>query len=515
MKKEGLLYGTIILLISNFVIKCLGFFYRVFLVRVLGTEGIGLVEMVFPFYTFIIVITTWGIPLAMSKLLAEEIAKGSWGNVQKIFRLTLFLLTASGLIITILVIYFAPVIMEHFIADPRIYFCFVTMIPAVFIISVCSAFRAYFQGTKQVSTIGFGQTIEQIIRVMVGITLAIKLRKYGLEVAVVAVSVASVAGELAGLLFMIVRYHRKERKTVSSPTYGFLTIVKKLFTFGTPVTLTRLLASFLMTLQASLIPKGLMLAGNDLRTATEIYGRFSGVALSLLHLPGIVTMSMAVSIIPAVAELSDKGNNELLRYRVTEALWITTVFSVPSMVVLYYYAGELCSLIFHAPPAGEPLRILALGGIFCYLQQTLTSILQGMGRVKVLLFNNICSGICLIGGILLLTPIKGLEIKGAAIALSLSYFIGCNLNLFYLKRKAKIHLPFLKIFIKPILVGLLSLFVLRFLDEQLRLYYGSLPTAMIISVFLSSVIYFIFLFLTGGLPNHTIKRLPIINRWFS
>ena len=62
MNREGLLYGTIILLMSNFLIKCLGFFYRVFLVRVLGTEGIGLIEMVTPFYTFIIVITTWGIP---------------------------------------------------------------------------------------------------------------------------------------------------------------------------------------------------------------------------------------------------------------------------------------------------------------------------------------------------------------------------------------------------------------------------------------------------------------------
>jgi len=515
MNREGLLCGTIILLMSNFLIKCLGFFYRVFLVRVLGTEGIGLIEMVTPFYTFIIVITTWGIPLAMSKILAEEMAKGNWGNVQRTFRLTLFLLITSGMITTFLVINFAPWIMEHFVSDRRIYFCFVTMIPAVFIISSCSAFRAYFQGIKQVSAIGFGQTVEQIVRVLVGITLAIKLKKYGLEIAIVAVSLASVAGELAGLLFMVARYKRKKVKAQFSPSTGFWILIKRLYTFGIPVTLTRLLASFLMTLQASLIPRGLMLAGNDLRTATEIYGRFSGVALSLLHLPSIITMSMSVSIMPAVAELSGKTNKKLLKHRISEALWITSVFSVPSMVVLYYYAGELCTLIFHAPPAGEPLRILALGGIFCYLQQTLTSILQGMGRVKMLLFNNICSGICFIGGILLLTPVKGLEIKGAALALSLSYFIGCSFNLLYLTRNAQISLPLSKILIKPVTIGLLSFFALKFIDEQLRLFYGNLLLAMIISVLLSYVLYFILLFFIGGLPTSTIKRLPVFNKWFS
>jgi stage V sporulation protein B len=515
MSKQSLLYGAIILLISNSLIKCLGFSYRVFLVRVLGTEGIGLVEMVFPFYTFIIVITTWGIPLAMSKILAEETARGNWGNVQRIFRLTLFLLTASGLITTTLVIYFAPWIMAHFAADQRIYFCFVAMIPAVFIISVCSVFRAYFQGTKEVSAIGYGQAIEQILRVVVGITLALHLRKYGLEIAVVGVSLGSVVGELSGMVYLMARYRRQKRIATLSPTLPRYQIIKGLFTFGTPVTMTRLLASFLMTLQASLIPRGLMMAGNDLRTATEIYGRFSGVALSLLHLPGIVTMSMAVSIIPAVAELSGRGNRELLKHRVSESLWITSVFCVPSMVVLYYYAGELCSLIFHAPPAGEPLRILALGGIFCYLQQTLTSILQGLGKVKMLLVNNIFSGFCLIGGILLLTPIPGLEIKGAAIALALSYFTGCSLNLLYLITNGRINLPLTQILAKPIIIGFVSFWGLKILDPWLRLVFHQLPLAMIISILLIAFFYFIFLFCIGGLPTHTIKRLPIINKFFT
>ncbi|MEN3005141.1 putative polysaccharide biosynthesis protein [Dehalobacterium formicoaceticum] len=519
MKKEGYLFGAMILLISNFLIKILGFLYRVILVRFLGAEGIGLIEMVNPFYTFILVLTTWGIPLAMSKMIAQETAEGNWGNINRIFRLTLILLTASGLITTTLVIYFAPVIVKHFVPDSRIYYCFVTMIPAIFLVAVCSVYRAYFQGTKQISAIGFSQTIEQIIRVIVGLTLTIKLRKYGLEIAVVGVAVASVAGELGGLLFMLAKYHwQKRRSKVLLPapaTSSSLSILKGLFTFGTPVTLTRLLSSTLLTLEASLIPRGLILAGNSMRTATEIYGRYSGVAMTLLHLPSIITMSLAVSVMPAVAELSAGGQKKLLEHRITESLWITSAFTIHSMTILFFYATELCGLVFHAPEAGEALKVLALGGLFCYLQQTMNSILQGLGRVKMLLFNNLCSGLCLILGILLLTPVKGLEIKGAAIALSLSNFTGCTLNIFYLMKFTGIALPLNKIIIKPMISGMISLSALMLLDHWLRPIINNLPLTILLLIGLTSLLYFGILLMIGGLPLHTLKRLPFFNKWLS
>jgi stage V sporulation protein B len=518
MKKDGFLFGAMILLISNFLIKVLGFLYRVILVRFLGAEGIGLVEMVNPFYTFILVLTTWGIPLAMSKMIAQETAQGNRGNVNRIFRLTLLLLTASGLLTTTVVIYFAPVIIKYFVPDSRIYYCFVTMIPAIFLVAVCSVYRAYFQGTKQISAIGFSQTTEQVIRVIVGLTLTFKLRAYGLEIAVVGVSIASVAGELGGLLYMLGKYQWQKRRSkvpLPPPTTSSLLVLKGLFSFGTPVTLTRLLSSTLLTLQASLIPRGLIMAGNSMRTATEIYGRFSGVAITLLHLPSIITMSLAVSVMPAVAELSGGGQKKLLEHRITESLWITSAFSIHSMVILFFYAVELCGLIFHAPEAGEPLKILALGGLFCYLQQTLNSILQGLGRVKILLFNNFCSGICLILGIMLLTPVQGLEIKGAAIALSLSYFIGCTLNLYYLIKNIGIALPLGKIILKPFCAGFISLLALVFMDQWLRLIFHDLLLSITIMIGLTSLIYFGVLLLIGGLPLHTLKRLPLFNKWFS
>jgi len=515
LKKEGLLYGALILLISNFLVKCLGFFYRVVLVRVLGTEGIGLVEMVVPIYAFVLVIATWGIPLAMSKQIAEEAASGRYGNVRRIFSLTLKILFSSGIICTALVYRFSPLIISHFAADQRIYFCFMTMVPAIFIIAVCSVFRAYFQGIKQVSAIGISQTIEQSIRVMVGVTLAIKLKKYGLEVAVIAVALATVLGEFSGLAYMIARY-RSTPKMIPQypPDKSSWSIFKDMISFGTPVTLTRLWSTLLLALQASLIPRGLIIAGNDLRTATEMYGRFSGVALTLLHLPGTLTMALAISIIPAVAELMGSQNKRLLNHRVSEALQITTVFTLPGMIVLFFYPRELCQLIFHAGEAGEPLKILAAGGIFFYLQQTLSSILQGMGHVKVLLFNLMGAGICLIIGIVLLTPIPTLGISGAAMAMSTSFFIGSMLNLHYLITRAHLRLQLSNFIIKPFTAAILTYGLMTWLDRYLRQEFSSEILVILSSVSIGVLGYFFILVLMKGLPYSTLKRLPIINKFF-
>lgn len=502
-------------MVSNFFIKFLGFFYRVVLVRILGTEGIGLVEMVTPIYAFVLVLTTWGIPLAMSKLVAEESAKGNQGNVQQIFRVAAFLLVFAGLLSTGLIYLFAPVIINHFAADQRIYLCFLTMVPAIFIIALCSVFRAYFQGLKQVSAIGVSQALEQTVRVIVGLTLAVKLRKYGLEIAVVAVSLASVMGELSGLIYMVARYKTTShnKTAVGLPTFTRRQIVKSMFSYGTPVTITRLLSTFLIAMQAMLIPKGLMLAGCDMRTSTEIYGRFSGVALSLLHLPGVFTMSLAVSMIPAVAELVGRQNKKLLNHRVSEALQISVVFAAPSMMLLFYYGRELCDIIFHAPEAGEPLRILALGGVFLYVQQTLSSIMQGLGKVRVLLVNTIISGSCQVTGFLLLTPIPSLGINGAAIALVISFFVGSTLNFLYL-RNYSLHLSLANIIFKPFVAGTVSLLLLCLGELYLFNPGGNQILLMIGSMAFSTCCYFVLLFIMGGMRLSIFSRLPFLNKWF-
>lgn len=455
IKQQGLLLGTVLLLISNIFVKGLGFLYRVVLVRLLGTEGMGLIEMVTPLFSFLLVLAGCGIQPALSQIIA-----GKGRSLRNdYFRTALLILLISGSLVTLAAYAFAPLIIRYFVPDQRIYLCFRAILPAIFIISIASAWRGCFQGMRQVSSLGMSQNIEQLCRVLLGIYLARLFLPGGLEIAVSAASYATVAGELAGFAYLVLRMRWLLRR--ETPAQGlqlaarrdFFAAARDLLRYGLPMTGGRLAASGIMMLQAFLIPYCLQFSGHDITLATQIYGRFSGVAMALLHLPGIFTSALSVSVLPAVAESMtfEHTGRILLKKRVSASLHAAIAFTLPGMLLLFLFAAPLCSGIFHTPEAAPILKLLAPGGIFFYMQLTLASVLQGLGEVRRLLVNNILAGVVLLCGILLLCSQPALGIYGAAMAVDLAWLTGFTLNLLSFRQSTYVILPWRKIALPPAL----------------------------------------------------------------
>jgi len=499
MKRQSLFWGTVTLLISNIFVKGLGFAYRVVLVRLLGTEGVGLTEMVSPLFSFLLVLAGCGIQTALAQLTAA-----GKGQAHAYFRAGLLMLGLSGCLVTGFAYLLAPLLVEHLVPDHRILLCFQSVLPAVLIISVASAFRGLFQGRRIISAIGMSQNIEQVVRVLTGLWLALRLLPLGLEHAASAVALATVAGEGAGfayLLFTWGRLRRQEPPPPRRPWQELLRPARELLAYGLPLTMGRLATSGIMMLQAFLIPICLQQAGWEMRAATEIYGRFSGVALSLLHLPGVFTAALTVSVLPTVAESmhQEHTGRTLLKKRVTQSLYATIVFTLPGMLLLFAEAGSLCTLIFDNAPAAPILRILTLGGCFLYLQVTLTGVLQGMGRVRELLANNIIAGLIMLAGIWLLTPLPAFGILGAALAADLGWLAGFLLNLHSLLKAARFSLPWKRLVLRPLLAGLAAAVValalpgFRMLDPAITM------TAALQRMAVTAAVYFLILGLSGGL----------------
>jgi len=451
---RSLFWGAAVLLLTNTFARLLGFGYRVILVRLLGTEGIGLTEMVTPLYSFCLVIAGWGIPLAMSRYIASEMAKKQYGNVDRIKKCSMLILSTSGLFITIFSWLFAPWLVNNFSTDPRILLCFRWLTPAIFIVAVCSGYRAYFQGIKKITIIGFSQNVEQIVRVSIGVSLAMLLLPKGTEIAIIAVSLGTVAGELSGLLYIKYYYYRhQKRRSAIIPqampaNISYQQIGQSLITYGTPITMQRFLASLLLMLQAWLIPMGLQQAGYTGAAATELYGRFAGVALSLVSLPGVFSSTMSFALLPAIAECEINSNQ--LAHRINTSLSISTAISLPASLCLFLYGNYLCQWLFKCPEAAEPLKILALGGIFIYSHAPITSILQGLGKVKILFINLLISGGVFIAGLIILVPQPGLGIRGAAVAILASNIVNCFANLYQLRLFSGKPLNWGKIIVKPL-----------------------------------------------------------------
>lgn len=522
MKIKSLFWSATVLLICNFISRLLGFLYRIVLVRLLGPEGIGVTEMAGPIYSLALVIAGLGIPLAMSRLLAQEIGQHRYHNLRRIHRSGTTLLLLLGLAASITCFTAAPCLINRFCSDPRGLYYLRMISPAIFLVTLCSGFRAYFQGTQQIYIIGLAQNIEQLTRVATGALLVTLALPHGLDYAIAAVAAATVLGELTGLLFTIYQY-RRQRLTPEIPdtkiSYTKIPATKSVpnnphtrtippdiprrhlihyfLAFGTPVTLQRLLATAILMLQAVIIPQTLQQCGLSPAEATAAYGNFSGVALTLIHLPGIFTATLVMALLPSIAE---SCNNTLrLTHRINQSLQITAVISLPFMLFFYHYAEPLCRLLFKAPEAAPSLKILASAAFFIYTQTALDGILQGMGRVRSLLPVLAISGAAYIAALVTLIPRLG--VPGAAAAYLVFAATGCLLAFVALRLALPFHLDTINILLKPTTAALLTLAVFH-LTHLLPIQSPTFPpeASEFTALSAATITYLLTLAATNGIP---------------
>jgi len=512
--KLSLVRSAVILIFAGFINRILGFMYRIFFVRTVGPEGIGLFEMVFPIYTLALVITTAGIPPAISKLVSEQVTLGNYKQAKKIFYVALVFLLITGLIFTILLFLLTPFLVRTAFSDPRVYWCLITLIPAIFIISISSAFRGYFHGLMHMLPPALSQILEQIVRVLSGIYFAKKFLIYGIEFGAAGLAAGSVIGEFTGLIFLMMVYvytkgpKEQSNNIVNSIKISTLTILKKIFSFSIPIIITRLSNSILAALLAILIPQKLQEAGFTFRQSAELYGQFSGIAMVLLSMPSIFTFSLATTLLPAISEAAALKNHRLLQDRCYKAIQTTLIAGFPAALLFLLFPAEVCSITFGIPQAGKLLKVMAVGSIFLYIGQTTSGILQGLGKVKTYLYNSLLgTALTLLFSYYLTSqPIYG--IIGAAVSMNIGWITTALLNVISICSYLKITFSFYNLCILPMLgfaVMGISTYIIYILIWNLT---SSSIFAITISATLGFSIYVVYLFLSGMITREDISKIP-------
>ena len=195
------------MLISSTIVRILGFIYQILIIRIIGTETIGLYNMVHPVFIMALVIATAGLPLAVSKLVSRQMAYHNIKASLKILRIAIILLLISGITITLVLLFIAPYILNSLYKDPRIDLILYAMLPCITISAISSALGV-FQGLQEMTPTAITQCLEQITRIVFGIILAIKLQSYGIQAVAVGLAISMLLGELVGL-FLSLLYFRK------------------------------------------------------------------------------------------------------------------------------------------------------------------------------------------------------------------------------------------------------------------------------------------------------------------
>ena len=437
---KNFLKGTLILTVSSIVVKVIGALNWVILSRIMGGEGIGLYQMGFPIYLMAITVSSAGIPVAISIVTAEKVAREDYGGARRVFQVSLRMLFVTGLAFSLVLLLGAGWLVK-LLPDPRAYYSIIALAPAVFFVTFLSSFRGYFQGWQIMTPTACSEITEQLVRVATMIIFSYLLLPYGLTYAAAGASMGAGAGAFCGLLVLLGFYWRLKKKffppgadTAPKVREPALRIMKRLILLALPVSMSSLMLPIVSNLDMMIVPKRLLVAGYTVPEATTLFGYLSGMAVPLINMSTILTAALSISLVPAISESRTLGDREGIRAKVSTAFTVASVITIPCSVGLHLLGGRVAALIYNAPDAGPAIATMS-GAIFLLgLHQVSTGILQGLGRTKIPVINMIIAAAIKVFLNWNLTAIPALGIRGSSLATVADIGIAAILNLIFIRK---------------------------------------------------------------------------------
>ncbi|MBS4535212.1 polysaccharide biosynthesis protein [Clostridium sp. D2Q-14] len=504
MNKRNFIYGSIILAMVNFLVRIMGFGYKIILSKLIGPSGIGLFQLVLPILSLFITITTAGMPIAVTKLVVKEESKNNSCGSIKILKTALLIAISLSIILSAVLLFSANYISTNILKNKDILYSLYFLIPAICIISISGIIRGYFYGLKKMTISGIAQIIEQISRIVFVILYLYYSypvdSKWGAFIAIVGISF----GELFGLFWLLFNYSilkvkkRKKRKNFNTLSLSY--IIRNLFFIAIPITISRLINVIFQLMNSILIPQRLIMAGYSHKEAVEIFGRVLGMTIPLIFLPFIVTSALVINIIPNISELTYNNKIKEIENDASLCIRLTLLIAIPITYIYIAYSAPLGEFIYNDPLVGKYLGILGYSTIFLSLHHTLSGILHGLNKQIQVTINYIIGMTFQILAIFFLVSNSKYGIYGYFIGFLTSAFIICTLDFITLKKYINFKINLIDYIIKPLLS---SAIMIQFLKLSDNLIYYTEGINIILHFFiyiLSFCLYFLLLIITKSLP---------------
>lgn len=519
MTKTGFLKGAVILTIAGVLVKIIGAVNKIFISRLLGGEGIGLYQMAYPIYYIATSLAIAGIPVAISIMVAEKLAKKDASGAQRVFKVSFVALALSGLIFGALLYASADLLIQYkIIYDPRAAMAIKALAPAIPFVTMLSCYRGYFQGFQDMLPTGVSQIGEQIIRVLTMFSFAYFLLSYGLSYAAAGAAFSTLPGAATALAILVYFYKRqgplREQLAMEQSTTvqkeGIFQIVYRLFALAIPVSIANVLMPIMAGIDLVIVPRRLVEGGLSVHEATEAFGYLTGMANSLVNLPVIVTMALAAALVPAISSAKARGDEEEIHSRIHTSMKITYLFTIPAATGLFVLATPISSLLYATPHAGPPIAVLSFSIILLGLQQVTTGVLQGLGKTAIPMINLVISMVVKIALTWILTAISWLGINGAALATDVDFAIALVLNLVFIYYYTGYRIEWFDLFMIVLAascMGAVSYFG----------YYALAPMigntlSIILLILIACIVYVGLLMGTGTMTRQEIFEFPFIGK---
>lgn len=394
--------GTLVLTITGLISRIIGFYYRIYLTRLFGEEGMGIYQLLNPVLALSFSLTAAGYQTAISKFVAERTARKQGSLFQPVL-VGLSISLPLSLLCTGTVFVFAEAIGSRLLLEPRTISMLRILSFSIPLAAAHSCINGYFYGKKKTAVPALAQLIEQLARVSCVYAVSAYALHKGQSPSINVAVLGLTFGELVSMLLSVgaiyvcyLQEHTKHPRPVISvleqhTTGRLLPVYQNILGMALPLTANRIVLNFLQSIESVSIPAKLRLFGYDTSAALSVYGVLTGMAMPLIFFPNALTGSVAVLLLPMISESNAKGDSDAVRKAVFRTMKYCGLMGGICMGVFVLFGNTIGSLLFDSTLAGHFITTLGFICPFMYLDSTLSSILQGLGKAGNLFVMNVAS----------------------------------------------------------------------------------------------------------------------------
>lgn len=441
--KRTILKGTLILTITGFATRFMGFFYRIFLSHTFGEEGVGLYQLIFPVYALCFSLTSAGIETALARCVAKRASTGKKKEARTLLYTAMAISVSLSAIVMVLLQGYAQLIAARFLQEERCTGLLIILSYAFPFASVHSCIVGYYLGLKETKIPAFSQLIEQLIRILSVYIFYLIGTKNGTEFGISIAVGGLIAGEIASSMFCLKIVTKKTaacqsltKRLKNLPEY--LGFAGELFLLSAPLTASRVLLNLLQSIEAVSIPLKLQIHGMSVSQSLSVYGVLTGMALPCVLFPSAVTNSVSTMLLPTVAEAQALNRGRQMRSIIQKSVCCCVLLGSLCCVLLLLSGQWIGLVIFNSRSAGDYIVTLAWMCPFLYANTTLISIINGIGKTTLSFLINTFSLFLRIFSVFYCIPVFGIEgyLLGL-LASQLASFLLCILYLSHYLRSLK------------------------------------------------------------------------------
>lgn len=521
-----------ILAAAGIISRIIGLLYRSPLQRVIGDLGMGYYSSAYNYYTIILLISSYSIPSAISKVIAQKLAVREYRNAHRIFKCALWYVLAVGGVASLFLFFGAGL----FVA-PEAVPVLRTFAPTVFVYGILGVLRGYFQAHKSMAQTSVSQVLEQVANAIVSIgaaCLLILFAYHTLEVpedvagqveratkGAVGSALGTGAGVLVALLFMAGIYKlnkgmidRRVRRDIYGEVDSYGSILKMITLVVTPFILSTAIYNLSSVVNNAIYTKFFLeRRAMDTVTIHSRWGIFSTQALTISNIPIAFASAMAAAMIPTVAQHAAAGDLRGAREKTGLAVKTTMIISIPCAVGIFTLARPITALLFYNGREAEDLATgllmaLAVSVIFYALSTLNSQILQGLGQLNAPIINAAIALVLQTVSAMLLLTFTGLDLYAIVVANVLYSVTMAILNQAAVRRTSGYRQEYLRTFGIPLVASALMGGAARAVYEGLLLLTDSPGFSVIPAIMLGACVYFVFLILFRGVSETELRSFP-------